>query len=179
MPTRSLEVQSTSVRHLFLITVLLFTTSTLESVPPSTPPFAPPLPYPNVACWPLLAESAFCWPFVLVARWQLAVVSWTHVDPTYRIQRCRLTHVSVIGINIFVSRHLSVCFVDGGGKGKSPSTNSVPTIVDISSMGWAVCLYWHSQWAYHVVISCTKKQGQRFYRSYFLDLTMLGTKLST
>ena len=40
MPTRSLEVQSTSTRHSFLMTVLLFTTSTMASIAPSTPPFA-------------------------------------------------------------------------------------------------------------------------------------------
>jgi hypothetical protein len=128
-----LEV-STAVKHTFLVTALLFTTSMLASIPLSTPPSAYPSPFLMLFA-NLPAEPCFCQPFVLVARWQLAVVSWTHVDPRYRICRYRLTPTSVVGINVFVSRLLfSVRFVGGGDEGKSPSTDSsVPTIVHTST----------------------------------------------
>jgi len=40
------------------------------------------------------------------------------------------THVSLVGINAFVLRLLSsVLFVEGGGEGKSQSTNSSVTLL--------------------------------------------------
>jgi hypothetical protein len=89
MPTRILEVQPTSVRHSFLASILIFSTSMLASIPPSTPPFCTPFAFPNAVRQPLLAESYFCQPFILVARWQLVVVSWTRSADTDYPCHCR------------------------------------------------------------------------------------------
>ena len=97
---------------------------------------------PLISFWqPHLIESCLRQPFVLATRWRLVVVLFPpHAQGERMIGQmlaqdtgsadADITHASLVGINAFVLRLLSsVLSVEGGGEGKSQSTNSSVTLL--------------------------------------------------
>ena len=84
---------------------------------------------------PLVAESCLRQPFVLAARWRLAVVSFPPMPKEKTIRRCRLyPRQSCRHQNFPFAPPLLWPFCWGWWPRKSPSTqSSIPTIVDTST----------------------------------------------